>query len=255
MLLDFLRFDPSNSNKTPRGGVGGKERNKLSTEERRKLFEREVAQREAQKQQQLQQQQQQQLQTMVYNPALAYTSSPGFITYPPGYPIQTFVDPSNPNAGKVLLPTPSVEPILTYEQTPIITEMGLDSPSSTSQATPVSTLSHHITTTNLTTGNGQQYVQPTVATQDTGVAVLSVPAQATSQVQGQQSYATLWDPTTQQTVTVQAQPAQQYATAPAQAQTQTAIYYQGQPCQAIYSIPTAYPQPNAPVIQVGCTLF
>lgn len=190
---------------------------------------------------------------MAYDPALAYTSSPGFITYPPGYPIQTFVDPSNPNAGKVLLPTPLVEPTLTYEQTPpqrLISDMGLTSPSSTSQATPVPNLSHHITTT----GNHQQYVQPTVATQDAGVAVLSVPAQTAPQVQGQQSYATLWDPTTQQTVTVQAQPPQQYATAPAQAQTQTAIYYQGQPCQTIYSIPTAYPQPNTPVIQVGCSL-
>eukprot|EP00066_Takifugu_rubripes_P014720 XP_011603986.1 PREDICTED: histone-lysine N-methyltransferase SETD2 isoform X1 [Takifugu rubripes] len=246
------RFDPSNSNKTPRGAVGGKERNKLSTEERRKLFEQEVAQREAQKQQQLQQQQQQQLQTMAYNAPLAYTSSPGFVTYPPGYPMQTFVDPSNPNAGKVLLPTPSVEPTLTYEQTPSqqnISDIGLNSPSSTSQATPVSNLSHHITTTNLTTGSHQQYVQPTVATQDAGVAVLPVPAQTAPQVQGQQSYTTLWDPTTQQTVTVQAQPAQQYTAAPAQAQPQTAIYYQGQPCQTIYSIPTAYPQPNTPVIQ------
>nr|7EVR_B Chain B, SHI domain from Histone-lysine N-methyltransferase SETD2 [Homo sapiens]7EVR_D Chain D, SHI domain from Histone-lysine N-methyltransferase SETD2 [Homo sapiens] len=26
--------------------------------------------------------------------------------YPPGYPMQAYVDPSNPNAGKVLLPTP-----------------------------------------------------------------------------------------------------------------------------------------------------
>uniref|UniRef100_A0A3Q3JDH5 [histone H3]-lysine(36) N-trimethyltransferase n=1 Tax=Monopterus albus TaxID=43700 RepID=A0A3Q3JDH5_MONAL len=242
------RFDPSNSNKTPRGAAG-KERNKLSTEERRKLFEQEVAQREAQKQQQLQQQQ---LQTMVYDPALAYASSPGFITYPPGYPIQTFVDPSNPNAGKVLLPTPSVEPTLSYEQTPpqrLISELGLTSPSSTSQATPVSNLSQHITTTNLNTGNPQQYAQPTVATQDAGVAVLSVPAQAAPQVQGQQSYTTLWDPTTQQAVTVQTQPAQPYATAPAQAQAQTAIYYQGQPCPTIYSIPTAYPQSNTPVIQ------
>ncbi|XP_022064034.2 histone-lysine N-methyltransferase SETD2 isoform X2 [Acanthochromis polyacanthus] len=246
------RFDPSNNNKTPRG-VGGKERNKLSTEERRKLFEQEVAQREAQKQQQLQQQQQQQqLQTMAYDPTLAYASSPGFITYPPGYPIQTFVDPCNPNAGKVLLPTPAVEPTLSYEQTPpqrLISDLGLPSPSSTSQTTPVSSLPPHITTTNLASGNPQQYAQPTVATQDAGVAVLSVPTQAAPQVQGQQSYTTLWDPTTQQAVTVQTQPAQQYATAPGQAQTQTAIYYQGQPCQTIYSIPTAYPQASTPVIQ------
>lgn len=247
------RFDPSNSNKTPRA-AGGKDRNKLSTEERRKLFEQEVAQREAQKQQQLQQQQ---LQTMAYDPTLAYATSPGFITYPPGYPIQTFVDPTNPNAGKVLLPTPSVEPMvapMNYEQTPpqpLISELGLPSPSSTSQAPPVANLSQHITTNplELAPGTPQQYAQPAVAAQDTGVAVLSVPAQAAPQVQGQQSYTTLWDPTTQQAVTVQTQPAQQYAAAPAQAQTQTAIYYQGQPCQTIYSIPTAYPQANTPVIQ------
>uniref|UniRef100_A0A669DYM6 [histone H3]-lysine(36) N-trimethyltransferase n=1 Tax=Oreochromis niloticus TaxID=8128 RepID=A0A669DYM6_ORENI len=245
------KFDPSNNSKTPRG-VGGKERNKLSTEERRKLFEQEVAQREAQKQQQLQQQQQQQLQSMAYDPALAYASSPGFITYPPGYPIQTFVDPSNPNAGKVLLPTPSVEPSLNYEQTPpqrLVSDLGLTSPSSTPQTTPVTNLPQHVTTANLASGNPQQYAQPTVATQDAGVAVLSVPAQSAPQVQGQQSYTTLWDPTTQQAVTVQTQPAQQYAAAPGQGQTPTAIYYQGQPCQTIYSIPAPYPQTNTPVIQ------
>ncbi|XP_056142997.1 histone-lysine N-methyltransferase SETD2 [Lampris incognitus] len=250
------RFDPSNSSKTPRA-LGGKERNKLSTEERRKLFEQEVAQREAQKQQQLQQQQQQQLQSIAYDPTLAYTSSPGFITYPPGYPIQTFVDPTNPNAGKVLLPTPSVEPMvgtLSYEQTPpqpLISELGLSSPSSTSQAAPVSGLPQHIPANplELNPGTTQQYTQPAVAPQDSGVAVLSVPAQTAPQVPGQQSYATLWDPTMQQAVTVQTQPTQQYAATPAQTQTQTAIYYQGQPCQTIYSIPTAYPQANTPVIQ------
>ncbi|RVE62609.1 hypothetical protein OJAV_G00158800 [Oryzias javanicus] len=255
------RFDLSNS-KTPRG-VSSKERNKLSTEERRKLFEQEVAQREAQKQQQQQQQlqqqqqqqQQQQLQTMVYDPALAYVSSPSFITYPPGYPIQTFVDPSNPNAGKVLLPTPPVDPAANYEQTPplasagLVSEIAVPSPSSTSQAAPASNLSQHITTTSIAAGTPQQYAQPNVATQDAGVAVLSVPPQPATQVQSQQSYATLWDPTTQQAVTVQTQPAQQYAAAAGQAQPQAAIYYQGQPCQAIYSIPAAYPQANPPVIQ------
>lgn len=247
---ELFRFDSSNSNKTPRG-VSGKERIKLSTEERRKLFEQEVAQREAQKQQQLQQQQ---LQTMAYDPALAYVSSPGFITYPMGYPIQTFVDPTNPNAGKVLLPTPAVEPSLSYEETPpqrLITDLGLPSPSSTSQVTPVANISQHITTTNLAVVNPQQYAQPAAAAQDPGLAVLSVPTQTAPQVQSQQSYTTLWDPATQQAVTVQTQPAQQYATAPAQAPTQTAIYYQGQPCQTIYSIPTAYPPASTPVIQVG----
>ncbi|KAM8825880.1 histone-lysine N-methyltransferase SETD2 isoform 1-T2 [Synchiropus picturatus] len=198
------RFDPS---KTPRG-VGSKERNKLSTEERRKLFEQEVAQREAQKQQL---QQQQQLQTMAYDPTLAYAASPGFINYPPGFPVQTYVEPSNPNAGK---------------------------------ATPVSDMTQHIAPTSHTTTTPQQ---------EPGVALLSVPTQAAPQVQSQQSYATIWDPTTQQAVTVQTQPAQQYAAAPPQAPPQTAIYYQGQPCQTIYSLPAAYPQPSAPVIQVSDT--
>ncbi|KAJ0047433.1 hypothetical protein NL108_001194 [Boleophthalmus pectinirostris] len=235
------RFDNVNS-KTPRS-VGGKERNKLSTEERRKLFEQEVAQREAQKQQQLQQQQQQQLQSLGYDPALAYASTAGFITYPSGYPVQAFVDPTNPNAGKVLLPTPPVDGALTYEQTP---PLGLSSPSSTPQATPVSSIPQ-ISTEPLPPGTSQPYAQPTVAPPDTGVAVLSVPAPAAPPVQGQ-SYTTLWDPSTQQTVTVQTA-AQQYTTAPAQPQPQTAIYYQGQPCPTIYSIPTAYPQGSAPVIQ------
>ncbi|KAJ0000351.1 hypothetical protein NQD34_012193 [Periophthalmus magnuspinnatus] len=236
------RFDNVNS-KTPRS-VGGKERNKLSTEERRKLFEQEVAQREAQKQQQLQQQQQQQLQSLGYDPALAYASTSGFITYPSGYPVQAFVDPTNPNAGKVLLPTPPVDGALTYEQTP---PLGLSSPSSTPQAAPVSNIPQQISTEPLPPGTSQPYTQPTVAPPDIGVAVLSVPAPAAPPVQGQ-SYTTLWDPTTQQTVTVQTA-AQQYTTAPAQPQPQTAIYYQGQPCPTIYSIPTAYPQGSAPVIQ------
>uniref|UniRef100_A0A671MB98 [histone H3]-lysine(36) N-trimethyltransferase n=1 Tax=Sinocyclocheilus anshuiensis TaxID=1608454 RepID=A0A671MB98_9TELE len=238
-------------------------RNKLSTEERRKLFEQEVAQREAQKQQQQQQQQQQQLQTLAFNP-LAYTSSPNFMAYPPGYPIQTYVDPTNPNAGKVLLPTPAVEPLCvtpapgTFEQTPtqpIISELNLASPSSTTtQAGPASSLAHIPASLELSSGTQtQQFVQPAVPAQDPNMAVLSVPTQiASPQIQGQQGYTTLWDPNTQQAVTVQTQPTQQYSTT---AQPQTAIYYQGQPCQTIYSIPAGYPQTNTPVIQVGHQYF
>uniref|UniRef100_A0A672LS57 [histone H3]-lysine(36) N-trimethyltransferase n=1 Tax=Sinocyclocheilus grahami TaxID=75366 RepID=A0A672LS57_SINGR len=228
-------------------------RNKLSTEERRKLFEQEVAQREAQKQQQ--QQQQQQLQTLAFNP-LAYTSSPNFMAYPPGYPIQAYVDPTNPNAGKVLLPTPAVEPLCvtpapgTFEQTPtqpIVSELNLASPSSTTtQAGPASSLAH--IPLELSSGTQtQQFVQPAMPAQDPNMAILSVPTQiASPQIQGQQGYTTLWDPNTQQAVTVQTQPTQQYSTT---AQPQTAIYYQGQPCQTIYSIPAGYPQTNTPVIQ------
>uniref|UniRef100_A0A8C2HJG7 [histone H3]-lysine(36) N-trimethyltransferase n=1 Tax=Cyprinus carpio TaxID=7962 RepID=A0A8C2HJG7_CYPCA len=230
-------------------------RNKLSTEERRKLFEQEVAQREAQKQQQQQQQQQQQLQTLAFNP-LAYTSSPNFLAYPPGYPIQTYVDPTNPNAGKVLLPTPAVEPLCvtpapgTFEQTPtqpIISDLASPS-STTTQAGTASSLAHIPASLELSSGTQtQQFVQPAVPAQDPNVAILSVPAQTASpQIQGQQGYTTLWDPNTQQAVTVQTQPTQQYSTT---AQPQTAIYYQGQPCQTIYSIPAGYPQTNTPVIQ------
>ncbi|KAF7708447.1 hypothetical protein HF521_017504 [Silurus meridionalis] len=207
------RYDSSSSSKKSRTKEA---RTKLSTEERRKLFEQEVAQREAQKQQQ--QQQQQQLQRLAFNP-LVYPASPSFMNYPPGYPIQTYVDPSNPNAGK----SPSTTP-----------------------ASSATTLAHVPATLELaSSAQPQQFVQPAAPAQDPGVTVLSVPAQtAGAQVQGQQGYATLWDPNTQQAVTVQ--PAQQYSNA---AQPQTAIYYQGQPCQAIYSIPAGYPQNNTPVIQ------
>ncbi|KAG7261870.1 hypothetical protein CRUP_016955 [Coryphaenoides rupestris] len=171
------------------------------------------------------------------------------------------MDPTNPNMGKVLLPTPPVDVVVStmaYEETPpqpLISELGLPPPptTATTQAPPVS---QHITTTNpleLSAANPQPYAQPppTVPVQDPGVAVLAVPPQRAGLVPGQHpgSYATLWDPSTQPTVTMQTQPMQQqYASAPTQAQTQTAIYYQGQPCQTIYSIP-GYPQANTPVIQ------
>ncbi|XP_066547383.1 histone-lysine N-methyltransferase SETD2 [Amia ocellicauda] len=239
------RYDPPSSSKK-KGRT--KERNKLSTEERRKLFEQEVAQREAQKQQQLH--------TlavgspMTYDP-LGYASSPhpSFMGYPPGYPIQTYVDPTNPNAGKVLLPTPPVEPMcgtLPYEQTPpqpqtLLPEPGLTSPSPTSQPPPVSAVQH--VPAPLEVPSTPQYVQPSMP-QDPALALLSVPPQVPSpQVQAPQSYA-LWDPSTQQALAVQAPP-QPYQSA----QPQTAIYYPGQPCQAVYSITTPYPQASTPVIQ------
>ncbi|KFW74657.1 Histone-lysine N-methyltransferase SETD2, partial [Manacus vitellinus] len=99
------RYDTPASSKKK---VRPKDRNKLSTEERRKLFEQEVAQREAQKQQQ-------QLQNLGMASPLPYdsmgygTPHHSFLGYPPGYPMQAYVDPSNPNAGKVLLPTPSMD--------------------------------------------------------------------------------------------------------------------------------------------------
>ncbi|XP_054944460.1 histone-lysine N-methyltransferase SETD2-like [Physeter macrocephalus] len=89
------RYDTPTSKKK----VRIKDRNKLSTEERRKLFEQEVAQREAQKQQQ-------QMQNLGITSPLPYDSlgynAPHhpFAGYPPGYPMQAYVDPSHPNAGK-----------------------------------------------------------------------------------------------------------------------------------------------------------
>ncbi|MFT7805429.1 histone-lysine N-methyltransferase SETD2 isoform X1 [Arapaima gigas] len=237
------RYEHLNSSKKK---VRPKERNKLTTEERRKLFEQEVAQKEAQKQQQ---QQQQQLQTLPYD-ILAYSPGPhGYMGYPPGYPIQTYVDPTNPNAGKVLLPTPSVEPLcaagaaVPYEQTPpqpLISELGLASPSSAppTRATPTSGVPHMTTPLELAPGT-VQYVQPRAPSQDS-VAVLPAAAPAGgAQAQTQQGYAPVWSAAVPQPLAVQTQAAQPH----------TAIYYQGQACQAVYSIPPAYPQAGTPVIQ------
>ncbi|XP_048880874.1 histone-lysine N-methyltransferase SETD2 isoform X2 [Brienomyrus brachyistius] len=239
----------SNLNGSKKGRT--KERNKLSTEERRKLFEQEVAQKEAQKQQQLQ--------TMAYE-TLGYSPSPhGFMGYPPGYPMQTYVDPTNPNAGKVLLPTPAVEPLcasagtVPYEQTPpqpLISELALTSPAPTqaSQAPAVAGVQHVAAPPSLELPpGGAQYVQPRPASQDpAAVAVLpvAVPSAAAGVPgQAQQGYTPLWNASVPQPLPVQAQPPQQY---PASAQPQTAVYYQG---QTVYSIPAAYPQAGTPVIQ------
>lgn len=176
------------------------------------------------------------------------------MNYPPGYPIQTYVDPTNPNAGKVLLPTPPIDPMCVttaFDQTTqsLITDLTLAAQSpNTTQASSATGLTHVPATLELaSSAQPQQFVQPATPAQDPGITVLSVPTQtAGTQVQGQQGYATLWDPNTQQAVTVQ--PTQQYSNP---AQPQTAIYYQGQPCQTIYSIPAGYSQTSTPVIQVG----
>uniref|UniRef100_A0A8C9SZL9 [histone H3]-lysine(36) N-trimethyltransferase n=1 Tax=Scleropages formosus TaxID=113540 RepID=A0A8C9SZL9_SCLFO len=238
------RYEHPNSSKKK---VRPKERNKLTTEERRKLFEQEVAQKEAQKQQQ--QQQQQQLQALPYE-MLGYSPGPhGYMGYPPGYPIQTYVDPTNPNAGKVLLPTPSVEPLcaagatVPYEQTPpqpLISELGLASPSSAppSQTAPTAGVPHMATTLELAPGTAQ-YVQSRAPSQDSVTVLSAAPPTGGPQTQTQQGYTPVWSAAVPQPLTVQAQPAQPH----------TAIYYQGQACQAVYSIPTAYPQAGTPVIQ------
>ncbi|XP_067835011.1 histone-lysine N-methyltransferase SETD2 isoform X2 [Heptranchias perlo] len=217
-----------------------KTRSKLSTEERRKLFEQEVAQREAQKQSlylvQQQQQQQQQIQPICVSSQVPYdtgtytNSHQNFASYPPGYPLQTYVDPVNPNAGKVLLPTPNVEPLCPLQ-------MGYEHPQPLlAEQIPAG----HPTVQHLSPQvdvQGQQYLAqtPSVIPQDPSVAVIQVSgAQATGQTYG------VWDPN-QQTLAVH----QQYASG----QPQTPIYYQGQPCQPVYSISSPYGQAAQQIVQ------
>uniref|UniRef100_A0A8C3S5J4 Histone-lysine N-methyltransferase SETD2 n=1 Tax=Chelydra serpentina TaxID=8475 RepID=A0A8C3S5J4_CHESE len=226
------RYDiPASSKKK----VRLKDRNKLSTEERRKLFEQEVAQREAQKQQQ-------QLQNLGMTSPLPYDSmgysAPhhSFIGYPPGYPMQAYVDPSNPNAGKVLLPTPSLDPMCSpaaYEHPQTLVGHTVEPPLTTPQPVPV--VQHVATTMEV---SAPQYVaqSDTVVHQEPNVAVLSVPAPGP--VQGQ-SYG-VWD-SNQQTVAVQ----QQYSPA----QSQPTIYYPGQACQTVYGVTSPYSQTTPPIVQ------
>lgn len=208
----------------------------MSTEERRKLFEQEVAQREAQKQQQ-------QLQSLGMASPLPYdsmsynTSHHTFMGYPPGYPMQAYVDPTNPNAGKVLLPTPSMDPMCSpaaYEQPQALVGHTIEPTLTAPQPVPV--VQHVATTLEVST---PQYVAQTdpVVHQEQNVTVLPVPAPAP--VQGQ-SYS-VWD-SSQQTVAVQPP----YSPA----QSQPAIYYQGQACQTVYGVTSPYSQTTPPIVQV-----
>ncbi|XP_053456443.1 histone-lysine N-methyltransferase SETD2 isoform X3 [Nycticebus coucang] len=224
------RYDTPTSKKK----VRIKDRNKLSTEERRKLFEQEVAQREAQKQQQ-------QMQNLGMTSPLPYDSlgynAPHhpFAGYPPGYPMQAYVDPSNPNAGKVLLPTPSMDPVCSpapYDHTqPLVGH----STESLSAPPPVPVVPHVTAPVEV---SSSQYVAQSdgVVHQDSSVAVLPVPA--SGPVQGQ-NYS-VWD-SGQQSVSVQ----QQYSPA----QSQATIYYQGQTCPAVYGVTSPYSQTTPPIVQ------
>uniref|UniRef100_A0A8C0EAT6 Histone-lysine N-methyltransferase SETD2 n=1 Tax=Bubo bubo TaxID=30461 RepID=A0A8C0EAT6_BUBBB len=226
------RYDTPASSKKK---VRLKDRNKLSTEERRKLFEQEVAQREAQKQQQ-------QLQNLGMTSPLPYdsmgygTPHHSFIGYPPGYPMQAYVDPSNPNAGKVLLPTPTMDSMCSpaaYEHPQTLVGHTVEPTLTTPQPVPV--VQHVATTMEVTT---PQYVaqSDTVVHQEPNVAVLPVAAPGPVQ---SQSYG-VWD-SSQQTVAVQ----QQYSPA----QSQPAIYYQGQTCQTVYGVTSPYSQTTQPIVQ------
>ncbi|XP_054564083.1 histone-lysine N-methyltransferase SETD2 [Eptesicus fuscus] len=224
------RYDTPTSKKKVR-----KDRNKLSTEERRKLFEQEVAQREAQKQQQ-------QMQNLGIASPLPYDSlgysAPHhpFAGYPPGYPMQAYVDPSNPNAGKVLLPTPSLDPVCS--PAPYDPSQPLVGHSAEPLATPPPVpVPPHVTAP--VEVSSSQYVAQSegVVHQDASVTVLPVPA--AGPVQGQ-NYG-VWD-SNQQPVSVQ----QPYSTP---AQSQPAIYYQGQTCPAVYGVTSPYSQTTPPIVQ------
>lgn len=224
------RYDTPTSKKK----VRIKDRNKLSTEERRKLFEQEVAQREAQKQQQ-------QMQNLGMTSPLPYDSlgfnAPHhpFAGYPPGYPMQAYVDPSNPNAGKVLLPTPSMDPVCSpapYDHAQPLVGHSAE-PLAAPPAVPV--VPHVAAPVEV---SSSQYVTQSdgVVHQDSSVAVLPVPAPGP--VQGQ-NY-NVWD-SNQQSVNVQ----QQYSPA----QSQATIYYQGQTCPTVYGVTSPYSQTTPPIVQ------
>ncbi|XP_064130705.1 histone-lysine N-methyltransferase SETD2 isoform X2 [Loxodonta africana] len=225
------RYDTPTSKKK----VRIKDRNKLSTEERRKLFEQEVAQREAQKQQQ-------QMQNLGMTSPLPYDSLAynaahhPFAGYPPGYPMQAYVDPSNPNAGKVLLPTPSMDPVCSPAPYDHAQPLVGHSAEPLAAPPPVPVVPHVTTPVEV---SSSQYVAQSdgVVHQDSSVAVLPVPAPGP--VQGQ-NYG-VWDSNQQSVSSVQ----QQYSPA----QSQAAMYYPGQTCPAVYGVAAPYSQSTPPIVQ------
>nr|XP_058913501.1 histone-lysine N-methyltransferase SETD2-like [Kogia breviceps] len=224
------RYDTSTSKKK----VRIKGHNKLSTEEHRKLFEQEVAQWEAEKQQQ--QMQNLGMTSPLPCDSLGYNAPHHpFAGYPPGYPMHAYVDPSNPNARKVLLPTPSMDPVCS--PAPYDHSQPLVGHSSELLAAPppVPVVPHVAVPVEV---SSSQYAAQSdgVVHQDSSVTVLPVPAPGP--VRGQ-NYS-VWD-SNQQSVSVQ----QQYSPA----QSQATIYYQGQACPTVYGVTSSYSQTTPPTVQ------
>lgn len=197
-----------------------------------------MAQREAQKQQQ-------QMQNIGISSPIPYESMqygnqlpPPYMTYPQGYPMQSFLDPTNPNMGKVLLPTPPLDVVNSpnsYDPSQGMVNPGMMTPQ------PVPVVQHVAPPMDVPTQQYAAQPEPLVQ-QDPNVNVMSVPAPNAVQAQ---TYGA-WDPK-QSPVPVQQHQAQPpYPPPPAQ----PAIYYQGQPCAAMYGMPAAYPQTTQPMVQV-----
>ncbi|KAK2494792.1 hypothetical protein MC885_008459, partial [Smutsia gigantea] len=224
------RYDTPTSKKK----VRIKDRNKLSTEERQKLFEQEVAQREAQKQQQ--KMQNLGMMSALRCDSLGYSAPHHpFAGYPPGYPMQAYVDPSSPHARKVLLPTPSMDPVCSPAPYDHSQSLAGHSAEPLAAPPPVPVVPHVTAPVEVPSS---QYVAQSdgVVRQDSSVAVLPVPAPGP--VQGQ-SYG-VWD-SNQQSVSVQ----EQYSPA----QPQATIYYQGQTCPTVYGVTSPYSQTTPPIVQ------
>ncbi|TKC34782.1 hypothetical protein EI555_015067 [Monodon monoceros] len=211
-----------------------KDHNQLFTEERRKLFEQEVAQWEAQKQQQ-------QMQNLGMMSPLPYDSlgyhAPHhpFAGYPPCYPMQAYVDPSNPNAGKVLLPTPSMDPVCSPSPYDYSQPLVGHSTEPLAAPPPVPVVPHVAAPVEV---SSSQYVAQSngVVHQDPSITILPVPAPGS--VQGQ-NYG-VWD-SNQQSMSIQ----QQYSPA----QSQATIYYQRQACPTVYGVTSPYSQTTPPIVQ------